>query len=161
MHSIMSNMQVCQKASMFVGMLYSACAHVVRTIIAKHTATLWLSVACCGMLCIVLSAALFVVSGAMAQPALPMMLWQTPAESVYWIEGIEPYDPACLQDIGAERVPLPPQLHVVYGEAEAFCVSDGEGMGRLTFKVTGRCRLVQWSGVTLEVRCHWLPLVVN
>lgn len=145
--------QACTRAS-----ASPVCERAAPTITARPMVISWWNVARAGLWCIALSAAL---SGAsMAQAPAPQRIINLPSVSVFWIEGIEPYDPACLST-GNEVAPLPPQLRVVYGEAEAFCTNAGNDTGRLTIAVTGQCRLVEWSGVVIESRCHWLPVVIK
>lgn len=121
----------------------------------------WYYAAASGFALCALFAGLFIAIGARAQPIAPQRLITTPTQSVYLIDGISPYTEECTLDGVSTVDTLPPGLIVEYAKPDAFCTSDGNGNGRLTLLVTGKCRIVRWQGSVIESPCMWLPVVVT
>lgn len=127
----------------------------------KHTGVIfWSFVIIVGFACVALCAGLSTVTMAQVQPIAHRIIW-TDTQSVYLIEPIAPYAEECTLDGISTVDRLPPELIVEYAKSDAYCSSNGDGNGRLTLLVTGKCRLVRWQTRVIESVCTRLPLVVN
>lgn len=145
----------------------SACEHAAPITTAKPMAICWSRRAMGILLCAALCAGLFAAVGAQVRASTTPKIYAIQKDqsgSRYLIDGIAPFDPACLDTEQVGEVSLPPQVKVYrVTYVRAFCTGDGNGNGngRLTLNVSGDCRLVQYQGVTLEAWCHWLPIVMR
>lgn len=155
----------CPQASMTGANARSVCGPAAPTITAKPMAIFWSRRAMATLLCAALCAGLFAAVGAQVRASTTPKIYAIQKErsgSRYLIDGIAPFDPACLDNGQVGEVSLPPQMQVYrVTYVRAFCTGDGNGNGRLTLNVSGDCRLVQYQGVTLESWCHWLPIVMR
>lgn len=101
------------------------------------------------LLTLALLALLLATARTLAAAPTVAPLWQTRAESLWWVEGWPSTDCAG---------PWP--LTVARGHAVIRCAPAGPGRERLAITLTGRCRSADWAGGPLERQpCAWMPLV--
>ena len=151
--------RICRQAYTGESRRYAAWRHVARMLTVKPMAYFWWSSISGVLLCIALFAGLSHANGAMAQGPHIRRVSQTRQTSVYLVESV-PYDANCQQETGATLASTLPDVEIRYAEVRAFCFDDGNGNGRLTFSVTGKCRLVLWQGETIESGCQFAPVIV-